>query len=78
MQTLGHYPFKQRLIPRTPTNPHFNHKIVWGTLVTTNININCSILLKLLSQLKPKKSHVREMHHFTEVDSVQCALFYNN
>ena len=32
MQTLGHYPFKQRLIPRTATNPHFNHKIVWGSV----------------------------------------------
>ena len=31
-----------------------------------------------LHTTKAQKSHVREMHHFTEVGSVQCAWSYNN
>ena len=37
------HPLNSSCGPRTPTNPHFNHKIVWGTYVNLLQTLNVCI-----------------------------------
>ena len=52
------HPLNSGCGPRTPTNPHFNHKIVWGTHV--------SLFQTLTATCKANKNnYVRKYQEFT-------------